>query len=179
MLRIVDATKVDANTVAGIIRLSFRRQAEILDIQEAKYPNYVAFETEDSVRKRIARGDKVVLGRCAVESIATVSYSLSENGEKGEVKRLAVVPNHRARGYGAILMRYAEDKLVDLGAIELEVSIVASFDRLRKYYESLEYQPTGVKTFPSLPFKVLFLRKTVGVNLEKRHATSRWGPPTA
>ena len=98
-------------------------------------------------------------GCFAGESIATVSYSLFENGDKGEVKRLAVLPDHRAKDYGAILMEYAEAKLVDLGATEIEVAIVASFTRLGKYYESLGYKPAEVKTFASLPFEVLFLRK--------------------
>lgn len=161
MLQIVEATETDAEYVADIIQAAFRKQAEILGIQRADYPNYVAFEEPDSVRKRMEKGDKVFLGCRGAEPIATVSCRVSESGRRGEVKKLAVLPEFRGRGHGEKLMSCAEMKLEELGVEETELAIVASFHRLRTYYEGLGYLAGETKTYPSLPFDVLFLRKLI------------------
>ncbi|BCG58823.1 hypothetical protein [Paenibacillus sp. URB8-2] len=43
----------DAKNISEIIRISFKKQAELINISEAEYPNYVAFETEENTKSRI------------------------------------------------------------------------------------------------------------------------------
>lgn len=160
MLKLVLATKSNAELIVSLIRASFKKQAEILKIEESDYPNYVAFDTEDALRRRMDNGDQVVVAHLDDISIGTVSFSLS-SGEpkKGEIKRLAVLPKYRGNGYGQILMEYAEDKLSEQGTRVIEISIVAQFESLRLYYESMGYRVSESKMFPSLPFEVLFMER--------------------
>ncbi len=148
--------------ISELIMKSFSQQAGILGITEKEYPNFVAFETPERVRNRISRGDRVVLGYLLENIAGTVSYKIDDNvPAKGYVKRLAVLPEFRGKGYGARLMDYAEKKLSEYGVTRVEISIVARFQRLMEYYRSLGYIPVEVKVFNTLPFEVLYLEKTI------------------
>lgn len=152
----------DAELIAGVVRKSFAAQAEILNIKEGEYPNFVAFETAGRVLKRMDRGDRIIAAYLRHELIGTVSYSVdSRQPGRGYIRRLCVLPGYRGKEYGALLMAYAEGMLAD-GAVQIvELSIVARFHRLQRYYELLGYTPGERKTFPSLPFEVLFMEKVL------------------
>ena len=93
--------------------------------------------------------DQVVLTHLNDIAIGKVSFNLSsEKSKKGEIKRLAVLPRYRGNGYGRILMEYAEDRLREQRARVIEISIVAQFENLRLYYESLGYSASESKRFP-------------------------------
>jgi GNAT superfamily N-acetyltransferase len=161
MLAIRTATEADASVIASIIGQSFRKQAEVLGISPIEYPNYVAFETEAGVRRRLDSGAHVALGHRGDEIFGTVSC-VARRGGPAEIMRLAVLPSHRGNGYGRELMMYAENRLVAAGADAVELSIVAKFLRLRSYYEEQGYSASKLKTVASLPFELLYMQKVLG-----------------
>jgi ribosomal protein S18 acetylase RimI-like enzyme len=134
MLAIRTATEADASVIASIIEQSFRKQAEVLGINRIEYPNYVAFETEAGVRRRLDSGAHVALGYCGDQLVGTVGC-VARRGGPAEIMRLAVLPSHRGNRYGRELMVHAENRLIAAGAAAVELSIVAKFRRLRSYYE--------------------------------------------
>lgn len=69
---------------------------------------------------------------------------------------MAVIPEFRGFGYGNLLMDYTEMRLEEQGVKLIELSIVAKFEKLQRFYERLGYIPKDKKSFPSLPFEVLF-----------------------
>jgi ribosomal protein S18 acetylase RimI-like enzyme len=158
MLDIRVADPSDAETVAGIVRESFARQAQLLQLTLATGPTYVAFETAAGVKQRMDSGSHVVLAFRDGEPIGTVSAVLRDD-DHGEIMRLAVLPQHRGNGYGKQLMGYAERYLLAEGAAVLEVAIVAQFNKLERYYEGLGYSKRDQRSVASLPFEVLFLAK--------------------
>jgi ribosomal protein S18 acetylase RimI-like enzyme/SAM-dependent methyltransferase len=157
VLTIRTATEADAPVIASIIGESFRTQAELLGISRTDYPNYVAYETEASVRSRLDSGTHIALAAQGDQVVGTVS-SVRRHGSF-EITRLAVLPAQRGKGYGRELMEYAEKRLVALGAAAVEISIVAKFQRLQAYYEQLGYLAVESKRVPSLPFELLYMRK--------------------
>lgn len=56
-------------------------------------------------------------------------------------------------------MGYAETRLKKNKITHVELSVVAQFNRLKRYYERLGYLPREKKVFSSLPFEVLFMEK--------------------
>ena len=161
MLTIRTATHADASLIASIIGESFRKQAELLGISRVEYPNYVAFETEARVRRRVEAGARVALASHGDEIVGTVSWVCHRDGS-AEIMRLAVLPLHRGNDYGRELMAYAEDRVSAAGASTVTISVVAKFWRLQSYYEELGYSVWKFASPPSLPFVLLYMRKALG-----------------
>lgn len=56
-------------------------------------------------------------------------------------------------------MEYAEGELKKNGIKVVEISIVAQFERLQRYYERMGYVLREKKMVPSLPFEVTYMVK--------------------
>jgi GNAT superfamily N-acetyltransferase len=163
MLTIRAAVEAEADIVASLIRCSFATQVEMLGIRENEYPNYVGFETASSVRRRMAAGIHVALACLDEESIGTISCSPdAQDPRAGDIMRLGVAPSGRGRGYGRLLMGYAEAQLTMRGVSVARLAIVARFERLREYYEQQGYAGIEVKHAPSLPFRLIVMEKGSG-----------------
>lgn len=160
MLKIRRASEVEAPHVASLIRCSFQEQVRILGLRESDYPNYVGFETESTVLRRMSAGIHVALACRDDEWVGTISWMLrTDDATSGDIQRLAVLPSHRRNEYGHQLMRYAEAQLLATGALTAKLSIVAQFKRLLVYYEQQGYSVSGVRRVPSLPFELTLMEK--------------------
>ena len=161
MLQFKAAESMDSERICHIIRVSFQKQVEELCITREKYPNFVAFETVERVQRRMNQGDKVIMLFLEEKPIGTISYHVDKETWKGSIKRLAVIPEHRGKGYGQLLMNYAERELRQYPVTCIELSIVAQFKGLKEYYETLGYAARESKRFATLPFEVLFMEKKI------------------
>jgi GNAT superfamily N-acetyltransferase len=125
----------DARAIASLIRRSFRRQVDILELRRSECPEYVGFETADRVRRRMQQGNHILVAHLAGRLIGTVAFGwVVRDSPKGEIARLAVLPSYRGTGLGRVLMGAAEAALGQIGGTVVEICIVAKFDRLRSYY---------------------------------------------
>jgi len=160
MLRIEPATPMQAGVVASLIRSAFREQVEILGLCEPDWPNYVGFDTEAAVLRRMAAGVDVALASEDDERMGTISWRLRGNDAvAGEILRLAILPAYRRNGHGHELMAYAETQLLMAGALVARLSIVTQFGRLQAYYEQQGYAVVEVGRVASLPFELTFMEK--------------------
>jgi len=160
--KIRTATFEDAPLIASLIRRGFLKQAQILGLDEVEYPNYVAFDTEKAVRHRLTADVHIALAYLDLKSepVATISCLLrSDPILTAEITRLAVLPSYRGNNYGQALMTYAENRMLTAGAKVAELSIVASFQRPKWFYERLGYAPGQRRQIATLPFEVLFMSK--------------------
>ncbi|MEK5056999.1 GNAT family N-acetyltransferase [Paenibacillus shunpengii] len=155
---IIKANSEDGKIISALIKESFKRQAELLNISESEYPNYVAFETEEMARNRIVNTQVKILFVDA-EPIGTIgSY---KEDEVGYIERLAILPTFRGNDYGKRLLEKTETELFNNGCKVIRLSIVASFERLQQYYEQHGYRCNEKKSYPFLPFEVQFLSKNI------------------
>src|SRR5271155_1882948 len=58
------------------------------------------------------------------------------DGWRGSIYRLAVAPSHRRRGLGRQLVREAERRLAEIGAIRLQAIVVESYPRARAFWRA-------------------------------------------
>ncbi len=61
------------------------------------------------------------------------------DGHRGWLYSVAVNPVHRKCGVGAMLVKHAEQSLVDLGCVKINLQIVESNSAVAGFYESLGY----------------------------------------
>lgn len=146
----------DAIIVSKIITESFKRQTELLRISEIEYPNYVAFETKEMAISRITVTDVKILF-VNDEPIGTIGSRL--DGEIGIIERLAIHPSYRGNDYGGLLLEYTENQLFNNKCKEINISLVTSYQNLRKFYNEHGYLHKNSTTLPNIPFEVHLLSK--------------------
>jgi predicted N-acetyltransferase YhbS len=160
MLSLRTATETDAAAIAALIRHAFERPAALLGMRPAEHPNYVAFDDAGRVRRRMLAGVQSLLLSAGDAPIGTVSWSMiDQDAALGELTRLAVLPAQRGQDHGRRLMQHAEAQLYRQGARLVQISIVARFERLQAYHESLGYRAREIRRVATLPFDLLFLEK--------------------
>lgn len=161
------ALRGDSRLVAWLIRNAFRAQVAVLALRKRDCPAYVGFETAARVRDRMLHGEQIWIASARGKVIGTVGMRLhTASPAYGEIGRLAVLPRFRGSGLGLSLMQAAERAVEAAGGTEARLSIVASFDSLRRYYERQGYVATHAQRYHGLPFEVLHLQKCLQRDFE-------------
>ena len=158
-MKIRQATSVDAEIVAQIIREAFAEPARVMDIGHDRFPDYAAYEYPPAIIARLERGVEIFLLYDGNTPVGTVHVDLAADGKRGEVGRLAIAPNYRKKGGGERLLRYAENRLRELGAEFATLAMIKPLTRLNAFYSANGYTLIEDKTFPGLHFEVRFMEK--------------------
>ena len=143
-----------------LIRDSFTDVANRFELTPENCPkhpsNYsqkrVEIDLERGVRYYILIVDGTAVGCVGVEKASQLACYM---------ERLAVLPQHRGKGYGAGLARHAMEQARVLGASTVGIGIIAADTGLKDFYTSLGFEEGETKTFPHLPFAVAFLNVLV------------------
>jgi GNAT superfamily N-acetyltransferase len=129
-------------------------------ITSEQYPNFVEFTDDETVRQAIETGNVPHLLIVEGQPVGTIWHKIDrEDPTIGHVRKLAVLPAYRGRGYGEMLFAYAESKLRESGAHISRLKCNDNLPRLHAYYERLGYHKTATEQFASLPFAVLTMEK--------------------
>ena len=71
--------------------------------------------------------------------------------------RLAVLPEHRGKGYGKMLVQHVFKKARRIGAKRVEIAMISKDRKLKNWYKKLGFIQKGTKKYDHLPFIVAFL----------------------
>jgi ribosomal protein S18 acetylase RimI-like enzyme len=155
------ANEADVCVLVSLLRESFRDVAERFELTVENCPKNLAFCTDQRVRGDIERGlsyyiieqDDRPCGCVALEKASPdVCY----------LERLAVLPEHRRKGYGKMLVEHLFDKAAGNGSQRVEIGIIAEDTKLRNWYEKFGFALKSTKTFDHLPFVVAFMAAEIG-----------------
>jgi len=166
-MTIREANEEDVGTLVALLRESFRDVAERFELTVENCPKNLAFCTEQRILADIERGltyfilerDGKPYGCVALEKASPdVCY----------LERLAVLPGHRGRGCGEMLVEHILDEAASNGSQRVEIGIIAADTRLRNWYRKFGFVLKGTKKFDHLPFVVAFMSaRTDGTNNTK------------
>jgi ribosomal protein S18 acetylase RimI-like enzyme len=92
---------------------------------------------KDIARKLTVQPELFLVGEKDGKIVATVMAGY--DGHRGWVNYLAVAPEHRRQGFGRLLMRQAEERLLALGCPKLNVQVRKSNAEALGFYKSLGY----------------------------------------
>ena len=162
-----DTNEADVGTLTTLLRESFRDVAERFELTVENCPKNLAFCTDHRIEGDIERGlsyfllehDDLPCGCIALEKASPeICY----------LERLAVLPEHRRKGCGKMLVEHLFDKAAASGSQRVEIGIIAEDTKLRNWYEKFGFVLKGTKTFDHLPFVVAFMAAEIdGTNKVK------------
>jgi ribosomal protein S18 acetylase RimI-like enzyme len=92
---------------------------------------------KDIQRKLTTQPELFLVGESSGRIIATVMAGY--DGHRGWVNYLAVAPEHRAKGYGRLLMQHVEERLTAIGCPKLNMQVRASNKAVLEFYRKLGY----------------------------------------
>lgn len=141
---------------AQVIRDSFRDVAEAFGLTRENCPGHTSFVEAAHLREEYGRGF-AMFG--AFANGALVGYvSTREIGDGvWELDHLAVLPAWRRRGTGGRLIDRCVAEAKQQDATTMKIGIIEENERLKTWYVSYGFRPSGTARFPHLPFTVGFM----------------------
>jgi N-acetylglutamate synthase-like GNAT family acetyltransferase len=77
------------------------------------------------------------------------------------LERLGVLPNQRRDGFGKALVSHVLSEAKLLGALHVDIGIIAEDTELKAWYKRLGFIEAETKEFPHLPFRVTFMSRAL------------------
>lgn len=161
----------ETQTVAGVLRRACATVAKRFDLTEENCPKSPAFYTEDRARADFERGVQYYFLEEQGAVCACVALEKARPGI-GYLERLAVLPEHRSKGFGSALVRHVLTQARLMGLERVGIGIIAEDESLTEWYRRFGFVLTGTKRFDYLPFVVAFMEK------ELQEPSSQDGPNT-
>ena len=138
------------------IRRSFQDVAERFGLTLENAPRHPSNCTVDWIRKDMERGVTYFAIENKNHVVGCVALKLA-NSEVCYLERLAVLPDHRERGFGKALVNHALSEAKLFGVHCVSIGIIAEHTELKNWYKGLGFVEGESKEFPHLPFRVTFM----------------------
>ncbi len=150
------ANEADMDALVTLLRSSFSDVAERFELTIENCPKNLAFCTKERVKSDFDRGLRYYIlekdGRpCGCVAIEKAGPDVCY------LERLAVLPQHRRKGYGKALVNHIFDQAGKNGAQKIEIGIIAEDKKLKNWYMKFGFVLKGTKEFDHLPFIVAFM----------------------
>ena len=149
-------TQKDIEVLVETIRESFQDVAERFGLTEENAPRHPSNCTAEWIQQEMGRGVTYFI----LESGNMVSgcVALEVAGSQGcYLERLGVLPNQRRHGFGKALVSHVLSEAKLLGALHVDIGVIAEDTELKAWYNRLGFIEAETKEFPHLPFRVTFM----------------------
>jgi ribosomal protein S18 acetylase RimI-like enzyme len=140
------------------LRRAFATVAERFGLTMENCPKNVAFYTEQRLAEDLERGMQYYILEDGGQMCGCVALERAKP-KTAYLGRLAVLPEHRCKGWGQALVQHLFAEAERIGIKRVEIGIIEEDTKLKDWYGRLGFEPTGTKTFDHLPFIVGFLAK--------------------
>jgi GNAT superfamily N-acetyltransferase len=154
--QITKATLGDVPVLTSLIRESYRDVAQRFNLTPDNCPKHPSNYTSGWIRKDFARG---VLYFILEHKGTPVGCAALEKPkiDLGYLERLAVLPDHRRKGFGKMLVDYVFDRARESGIKRISIGIIAEQTDLELWYRKIGFLEGDTKVFEHLPFLVTFM----------------------
>jgi N-acetylglutamate synthase-like GNAT family acetyltransferase len=155
-MSIAATTKDDAEVIATIIKISNQDVAKEFGLNMDNNPKHPSFCNKDWVLSDFNRGEEYFIYKEGSTGVGCVAFE-SPKPLVAYLNRLSVLPNHRHRGIGEELVRYIFSYSKAKNIQRVSIGIISEHTRLKNWYLNLGFVEGEIKTFPHLPFDVLYM----------------------
>jgi GNAT superfamily N-acetyltransferase len=159
--QLVECTKV--------ITESFMTVAREFNLTKENAPTNPAFYTVGSLGNYLKKQTSLfgLYGNGRMVGCIAIEPSKESTGTF-YIERMAVLPDERHKGYGLLLLQYAEGKIAEVGGHLAALGIIDKNTVLKEWYLKNGYTITGTREFAHLPFKVCFMEKRLSTGPDRR-----------
>jgi GNAT superfamily N-acetyltransferase len=147
----------DFPLAAEVIRASFATIATDFDLTPQNCPTHTSFTTTAERLQNQYNWGWLMYGLYDGERLVGFA-SLSKDTESAyELHNLAVLPEHRHKGYGKRLLDFYKANVKELGGGKINLSIIDENAVLKNWYATNGFIHSGTKLFEQFPFTVGFM----------------------
>ena len=155
---IKEANKADISILLDILRKSFNGVAKKFNLTIENCPKNLAFCTAQRIEDDFVRGLQYYMLEDDGQTCGCVALEKATD-EIFYLERLAVLPEHRRKGFGTALVNHVFDQVKETGAIRVEIGIISKDMELKSWYKRFGFISKGTRKFHHLPFVVEFMYK--------------------
>jgi ribosomal protein S18 acetylase RimI-like enzyme len=158
LIREIHDNEIDAS--ASVIGSSFMTVAKDFHITQENCPTNPAFITSEKMMESKNKGIKFFgLFRSDIQ-IGCVAIEKAKD-DVFYMERLAVVPEHRHKGYGKELTDFVLKYAGSQGGKKVSIGIINENIELKNWYTKYGFTETSIKKYDHLPFTVCFMEKRI------------------
>ncbi len=153
---ILACTQKDIEILVHTIRKSFRNVAERFGLTLENAPLHPSNCNEYWIQADMNRGVTYFVMENENQIAGCVACEMT-SPDVCYLERLAVLPDHRQRGYGKALVHHVLSKARELGASCVNIGIIAEHTELKNWYRKIGFVEEESKKFLNLPFSITFM----------------------
>jgi len=153
-----DAKKADKDIIVGLLLDSFRDVAEKFALTVENCPKFAGFNARERVKEDFEKGLRYYILEENGQTCGCVALEKA-GPEVCYLGRLAVLPEHRNKGFGQALVNHLFEQTKKIGVRRVEIGLISKHRKLKKWYKKLGFIQKSTKKFDHLPFIVAFMYK--------------------
>lgn len=151
-----DANEADIDTLVVLLRCSFSDVAERFGLTIENCPKFPAFNARKRIEGDFEKGLKFYILEENGRACGCIAFEKA-GSEVCYLERLAVLPEHRNKGFGKALVKHLFDQVGKIGIRRVEIGTISKHTKLKKWYRQFGFVEKGTKKFDHLPFVVAFM----------------------
>ena len=151
-----EAEETDSKTLVSLLRDAFRDVAERFGITEENNPRSLAFCTNERIEDDFGKGVTYYILEKDGKPCGCVALERAKP-DVCYLMRLAVLPEHRSKGYGKMLVQHIFERARKTGIRRVEIAMISKDRKLKNWYRKFGFIQKDTKKFDHLPFTVMFM----------------------
>lgn len=144
--------------VTELIRRSFQDVAIRFGLTAENCPKHPSNCTIDWIKADTDQGVTYFISEDRSTAVGCVGLE-QKDSSTCYLKRLAVLPEHRRKGFGVALVNRVLTEAHSLDMARVDIGVIADHTDLKKWYARLGFVERETKCFPHLPFAVTFMTR--------------------
>lgn len=143
-----------------VIRQGFGTVAKDFGLTRENCPTNGAFIDKEKLLNQKDKG-KFMYGMFVGGRMVGFIQLSKKHDNRYEIEKLTVLPQHRHKGYGKILLDFAKEKAKEFGVEKVFIGIIEENKTLKDWYLKNGFNHTGTAEFEALPFTVGYLEADI------------------
>ncbi len=161
MPSIRQAAREDAALLLGIIQESFETVYRRLGITPQNWPRHAANMGPEWVLGEMDEGNRFFVLEDCGRACGCIALKQAD-ADAVWLRRLAVLPAHRGKGWGRTLVAHVIAEARRLGARRVTLGMWAGEQELQRWYERQGFVYTETRSYEGLPLPVVHMALDLG-----------------